>query len=220
MAKIESTDGAVLAQVDAAHKALHITPRPMQASGYYRFSSVTGLVTAVAANGELFQMRWASATHLALLQYLSVRAVVTTAFTAAQEIMVNAAQATGWTVNGSGGTGIVPSAANLMKRTSMPQSQMADLRIATTAALGTGTKTIFGSNFCDVNGFATGQGAVLFDRQVDFTNGGAEHPMVLQQNEGLIVRNGAVAMGAAGVVRFSIEAAWLELPLAEFPNFA
>ena len=219
MAKIEDALGTVLARVDATQQALRVTPRPMQAAGYYRFASVTGLLTAVAAQGELMQFRWASVTHLALIQQLRVRAICTTAFTAAQEVGYNAATVTGWTVNGTGGTDIVPNASNLMKRTSFPQSQVASLRFATTAALGAGTKTIFGTNFWEKNGYAAAVGAEIVNHSADMTDGGAEYPIVLQQNEGIILRNGPTAMGAAGLVKLSVEIAWAEVLIADFPNF-
>lgn len=219
MAKIENNLGSVLAQVDTAHQALRTTPRPMQAAGYYRFASVTGLLTALAAGGELMQFRWPSTTHLALIQQVSVRAIVATAFTAPQELGFNAAQVTGFTANGSGGSGIVPGAANLMKRTSFPQSQAADLRLATTAALGVGTKVIFGSNFWEKNGYAGAVGAEVVNHSMDASDGSGEYPIVLAQNEGIILRNGPVTMGAGGLVRVSVELAWVEVLAADFPSF-
>lgn len=218
MAKIESTNGAVLAQVDQAHQAVRMSPRPMQAAGYYRYAAVTGLVTGVAAQAELLQMRWSSATHLALIQELTVRAVVTTAFTTAQEMGFNTAQCTGWSAVGSGGSQTVPAATNLMKRTDFPTSQVNDLRIATTAALGVGAKTIFGSNFWEKNGYAGAVGAVVVDHVLDLADQSGEYPMVLQANEGIILRNGPVAMGAAGVVRLAVELAWAEVLIADYPR--
>jgi hypothetical protein len=219
MAKIEDkTDLTAIATVDKTLGAIAISSRPMQAEGYYRFGQVTGLVTAAAANSELFQLRWTDSTHLALIQYLRVRCVLTTAFTTAQELIHDVILATGFSAAGSGGTQVVPGAANLMKRSQFPQSKAQELRLATTTGLGAGTKNLNTHAIAAMHGWAGAQGAVVNDLVLDFTNT-ADYPIVLSQNEGLIVRNG-VLMGAVGVVKVSVEVAWAEILATKFPNFA
>lgn len=195
-----------------------VSQRPMQAAGYYRWAGVSGLVTGVVASGELFQLRWTDPNYLALIQFLRVRTTVVTAFTAAQELINEVVLATGFTGAGTGGTQILANGANLMKRSNFPQSKVQELRIATTAALGAGTKSLNTHSIGAMHGWAGAQGQTPIDLVMDMTNS-ADMPIVLLQNEGLIIRNGATAMGAAGVVKVSVEIAWAEKLVAEYPVF-
>lgn len=222
MAKFEDgVNSAILGGVDNAFKAQRSSMRPPEALGYYRWSGVSGLVTAVAASGELAQFRWSDASNVALIQWLRVRFVLTTAFTLAQEMIVEALPCTAWSAAGSGGTRITPTATSLMKRSSFPQSKVAanDIGISTTGALTAGTKTIGGTAIIAQHGWAGAVGATVIDVICDMSDGGAEYPLVLLQNEGLIIRNGATAMGAVGVGKLSVEIGWAEMSLAQFPGY-
>lgn len=210
--------GGAAAEVDPVFDGLRVTQFPVECLGGYRYSGVSGLVTGVAANGELFQMRWSDTANLALIDYVRVRSTLTTAFTAAQELIHEIILAAAWSVSGTGGTAITPSATNLAKRSSFPQSKIGDMRIASTAALGVGTKTLYGNALAAQHGWAGAQGQTAIDLTIDLTNGGAEYPVVLAQNEGLVIRNG-VAMGAGGVMKTSVEIAWREIAASKFPTF-
>jgi hypothetical protein len=218
MAKFEDrTDPTALASVDKILGALATSARPMEAAGYYRWSGVTGLVSGAAANAELFQFRWTDPSNLALLQFIRIRAVLTTAFTTAQELILQANLINTWSTAGSGGTQVVPSASGLSKRSTFPLSKINEMRIATTAALGAGTKNISDS-FAAQHGWAGAVGATVIDMTVDLKNA-ADHPIVLQQNEGFVIRNGVTAMGAAGVLKMSVECEWAEILTTKFPTF-
>jgi hypothetical protein len=102
-------------------------------------------------------------------------------------------------VQGTGGTGITM--ATLLKlRTAMGSSLLGagDMRIATTAALGAGTKTLEtlslssisapGPITASLNGQIIAPGTFLYHADI----GDGEHPLVLAQNEGLSIRSVAV----------------------------
>ena len=64
-------------------------------------------------------------------------------------MQIDVIKSTAWTAAGTGGTAVTLSAGNKM-RTSMGSSLVAsgDMRIATTAALGAGTKTLESNSMC------------------------------------------------------------------------
>jgi hypothetical protein len=107
---------------------------------------------------------------------------------------------------------------NLKKRSNMPDSKVADLRIATTAALGAGTKTLSNAALLVSAGKTLAAGVTVqdaaFEETLDFTSS-LDDPVVFSQNEGLSVRN-AVALGAGGTVRASIQIAWAEFTNAQY----
>jgi hypothetical protein len=120
-------------------------------------------------------------------------------------------------VAGTGGTAISP-AALLKKRTSMGSSLVAsgDMRIATTAALGAGTKTLETLSLSAINaagpitasldGTIIPPGTLLFEAEVS----DGEHPLVLAQNEGFSIRS--VAVPATGTWSVSVNVDWTEVP--------
>lgn len=198
--------------IDQPFKAARMALYPAEAAGEYRLGQLTGLLTGLAANAEVFQFRWTSATHLCALRFLKVRYAVITGFTAAQELAFDALQCMSWSASGTGGTAIPAGGANLKKDSSKPDSKIGDLRIATTAALGIGTKTGYTNPFMSNTGKTLAAAATVQDAVVenilDLT-GAQDAPVIFRQNEGFAIRN-SIAMGAAGTVRCAIEAAWSE----------
>lgn len=216
MAVLEGGTSAALADVGAAAASgLHVITKPTAygSLGHYRYAGFTGVLpAALAANSEVFQFRWADATRLALITRVYITASVsTTAFAAGVPIQVDMVKSTSWTVAGTGGTAISP-AALLKKRTSMGSSLVAsgDMRIATTAALGAGTKTLetlsigalTGQPGTSVSTFINGE---LF--LTDMADG--EHPLTLAQNEGFSIRS--VAVPATGTWQMSVIVDWSEV---------
>lgn len=207
-------------KIDSVYSAGRMSVYPPDGLGEYRVAEFSGLTTGIAANGEVFQFRWTDAANLCLLRSLQVRMAVITGFTAAQEIGFTASQVATWSADGSGGTAIVPGATNLLKRNNYPQSKVGSMRISTTAALTAGTKTIYTNPFLaaaakTLAAAATVQDANLQDGYDWYSTMGG--PIVFQQNEGFVVRN-AVAMGAAGTVRWAIQAEWAEFLNADYPT--
>jgi len=192
-------------------------PIDMQGLGAYAYGGFTGVLpAALGANSEIFQFRWADATRFAIIRKIRISAAVTTTFFAAGVPMqIDLIKSTAWTVAGTGGTAITP-AALLKKRTSMPSTLLAsgDMRIATTAALGAGTKTLETLSLgavvaacpitASLNGLIIPAGTILWQSEI----ADGEHPLVLAQNEGFSIRS--VAVPATGTWQATVEIQWSE----------
>lgn len=215
------TDATVtdILEIETTHKAARFTPRPMDhgSLGHYVWSGFTGILpAALAANSEIFQFRWASA-NVAVIRRVKISASVSTTFFAAGvPVQIDLIRSSSWTVAGTGGTSITPGA-EMRKRSTMGNSSLnaGDMRIATTAALGAGTKTLdtypratlaaAGPITASTNGLIIPPGTVLFEANP--ANG--DYPMVLAQNEGFSVRS--VAVPATGTWTAAISVEWAEL---------
>lgn len=213
-------NGGVIADVDGtAFRALRTSVRPTDhgALGHYRWGGFTGVLpAALAANSEIFQFRWTDATRICMITEINMAASVSTTFFAAGVPMqLDLVKSTGWTGQGTLGTGTTLGSAN-KKRTSMGSSLMAagDMRIATTAALGAGTKTLEANSLstlvaaCPITASLNG---VIFGKTTltDSDMASGEHPLILATNEGISIRS--VAVPATGTWTASITLKWMEL---------
>ena len=203
---------------DNTLKALKVAPRWPEADGFYFHSSRSGSLAGAAAAGVVWAMRWPHATKLFVLDLFRLRAIPTTPFTAAQEWGFDAVIGRTFTAVHTGGTQYLPSAAGgWKKRASYPTSNVAEIRMATTAAFTGGTVTADASEFISdmawelVAGATVARSRVAFEK--DYTDG-VDSPVILVQNEGILVRP-TVAMGAGGVVRLVVELAWHEVDPAK-----
>lgn len=215
---IESKDG-VQAAVDPTHLALRASlrsgefrgPDGAHIGGHYRTILSTGAATLIAAGGAVLSLRWTNPDRALVLHRIRAFATIGTAFTTAQEVAFDVARLISYTAADTGGTAIELGESCRKERSHMGASQISSLRIATTGALTPGTATeespIGGSSFPGLlNVVGAMAQATLFDN-----NPGLEHPLVLQRLEGLRIRN-RVTMGAAGVVVFTFELDWSEIP--------
>lgn len=218
--QIQGNNGTILDVDGTTFRALRMTPRPVDhgALGAYCYGGFTGILpAALAANSEIYQFRWADATRLAVIRKIRISACVSTTFFAAGvPVQLDLVKSTGWTAAGTGGTAITP-AALLKRRTSMGATLVAagDMRIATTAALGAGTKTLEtlalstlvapGPITASLNGQIIPPGTILWQAEV----GDGEHPLVLAQNEGFSIRS--VAVPATGTWTVAIAVDWAEV---------
>jgi len=205
---------------------LHISGRPLPygSLGHYKWGGSTGILpAALGANSEIFQFRWAHATILAAILKIRVSACVTTTFFAAGvPVELDFLKATGWSAQGT--LGVSPTfGATCKMRTSMGSSNMAagDTRIATTAALGAGTKTLEANSLANIvapgpitaslNGQIIAPGTILWEPDT----GDGQHPLVLggagggANSEGFVLRS--VAVPATGTWRLSIIIDWAEV---------
>ena len=221
MAVLEGGTSAALAEIGvAAAVPLHVTSKPVPygSLGHYRLGVFTGVLpAALAANSEIFQFRWADATRLAMILEVRIAASVSTTFFAAGvPVQIDMIKSTAWTVAGTLGTAITMGATT-KARTSMGSSLVTagDIRVATTAALGAGTKTLEANSLAAIaapgpitaslNGLIIAPGTALYEP--DLANG--EHPLTLVQNEGFSIRS--VAVPATGTWTVSIGVKWAEL---------
>jgi hypothetical protein len=214
-------NGGTVAEVDGSvFRAVRTTQRPADhgSLGAYAYGGFTGILpAALAGNSEIFQFRWTDATRFCLINEVKISACVSTTFFAAGvPVQIDMVKATGWSGQGTLGTGVTP-AATLKKRTSMGSTIVAsgDIRISTTAALGAGTKTLEGNSLAAIaapgpitaslNGQIIAPGTPLF---VSDVNRG-EHPLLLAQNEGFVIRS--VAVPATGTWTAAIRVDWTEV---------
>jgi len=212
--------GGVVAEVDGSlFQAQRTAARPLDygTRGHYSIGAITGILpAALAANSEIFQLRWADTTRFCVVRRVSISASVSTTFFAAGvPVQVDLIKSTAWTVQGTGGTDIAPTTF-LKRRATMASSLIAagDMRIATTAALGAGTKTLEGLSesavvaggpiTASLNGTIFPPGTMLLDADV----GSGDHPVVLTANEGLSIRS--VAVPATGTWTLAVRVDWAE----------
>jgi hypothetical protein len=201
----------------------HVTPGPVPvgAGGGFRLSMVTGtMAVSLGANAEIFQFRYLTgAARVCLVHGISISASMNVAATAAALLSLNATIARAWTAAGSGGTRAVLTG-NLQKlRTSHTTSEVSDAGISTTAGLTAGTKTLDTQNIGGV-AFSPLTGAITVDTQgvlipktdlVGNFAGSLAWPLVLANQEGFVVRNGAVAFPAGMTWNACIDVAWSEV---------
>ena len=214
-------NGGVVCDVDGTtFRAIRATPRPVDhgSLGAYTYGGFSGIIpAALGGNSEVYQFRWTDATRFAVIRKIRISACVTTTFFAAGvPVQIDLVKSTAWSAAGTGGTAVSP-AATLKRRTSMGSSLVAsgDMRIATTAALGAGTKTLEGNSLATIvapgpitaslNGQIIAPGTILWQAEV----GDGEHPLVLVQNEGFSIRS--VAVPATGTWQIAVNVDWAEV---------
>jgi len=191
--------------------------------GTYRSGRYSGLIAGVVAgsatNGHLWAARLSipAATQLtdkrrfAVIQRVLVKANTVTGYTNAQEVQLALYKLTSYTVAHSGGTGAV-ALTPTKKRADVPAALLTG-RMAGSDQLTAGTQTIDTDSIGAMSWteLATGAavpkglGGVILMSTEDLI----QHPLVLQDGEGLLVRN-EVAQGAAGTMRLTVEIDWLE----------
>jgi hypothetical protein len=199
MAIIQSGGAAGTALlVDASSGAARVAVRPMDVLGWNSVGAASGLVTGLAANATLFSLRNLSGNPV-LVRRLGVGFVTTTAFTAAQMMSFGLLAARSFTASDSGGTAIALTGNNAKHRTSLGTPTSLDCRIATTAALTAGTRTVDANLLGVQAGWSGAAGTVIAPALNNLlSHDTGDYPLVLAQNEGLVVAN-LTAMGAGGV---------------------
>lgn len=199
VAQVGGWDGTKLQPLalDTTTRAAKVVVTPKDYLGCYTVSTETGLYTGLTAGAPMFSMRWTDATKVAVVLRFTISVAATVAASSAGIADRELVLARSFTVSDSGGTAVTLTGNNAKHRTSMATSVMGDMRIMGTSALTAGTRTL------DAQGFGLGMttqltGAItagvngqLLPPQDLFnaSNGGAvESPIVLAQNEGLIMR--------------------------------
>lgn len=213
--------GAVDTSAGGAPVHVSIRPDEYGTLGHYMAHVFTGNIGAGAgALSELVQLRYTGTgkviVHSVVIEHFRS---LGTAF-AAGNFLFDLIRSITWTVDGTGGATQVP----IKSRTSMAVPT-ATIRVATTAALGAGTKTldtvairaVRGIHSIAINGHQLGSisatanitvgypgPALLFPDPGDLSMG--THPIVLANNEGLSIRATVAGTGvweAAFTIRFA-----------------
>lgn len=206
-----------------------------ETEGAYASAPPSGLLTTVAAGtasaGHLWAFQWPALTaaqsnagdsrRFAVIQRIRIRAWTITGFTAAQELRFALFKLTGYTAPHTGGVAaVVPTpkrtgnaAANVPPAHGVMPASRAVIQIGNTGALTDGTHAAPGDPIRVAAYSELAAAATVQKGQFDglfATDDIIEHPIVLQGDEGLIVRN-EVLMGAAGTMRLVVEADWFEM---------
>lgn len=213
--QIQGFTQANIMEVEAATKAARVTLRPEDygSLGIYSVGNTSGLVGAGAAsNATIFSARWTHATNLCLVKRVTLSmAAGPTAF-AAGVALFNLFVARSWTVSDSGQTSLVPTGnMSKLRTTGMGTSLFAnsDIQIAGTAAVTAGTRTLDGNPLggvaCGVTNVA---GIGVLAPYAIWEARPGEHPVVLAQNEGLVLR---ATVPATGTWQFGVKMDWTEI---------
>lgn len=222
-------NGGVVAEVDGtAYRALRTTNRPMDtgAFGFYQYAQASGTIGAnlaagTGSAGHVFAARWGNSSKLGVITMLRLRFQCLTLFTAntLTDFGFDAFIVRSYTASHSGQTGATLTGNNCKTRTSMGTTLMTDIRIANTAALTSGTHTFDAQPFaCSlgdsqrVNPAAATEEQYVNDPTLEWVANVAngEAPIVLAQDEGIVIRNRAV-WPAAGTGVITVEMKWGEV---------
>lgn len=193
-------------------------------SGQYAVAVATGAIAAGAgANSEVFHFRWTSTTNLAVIEEISVTGMRATTAFAVGTIDIKATRATSWTAVGAGGTALTLTDHEAQLRTSMDASLVGDARVATTAALTAGTKTLDTQDLGLVTTHSSGGvgsatpiiGSIYLPTttlfKADVASG--QSRLVLAANEGFVVR---ATVPATGVWNLGMLIKWSEVLPAHY----
>lgn len=208
-------NGGVVADVDGLnYRSIRTTLRPLDhgAFGSYRLSLLSGTMAAgLAANSEVFQFRWSDATRLCVVTSIIWDGLSgsATAF-AAGFGKVDVLIARSWTADGSGGTAATLTGNNQKVRTSMGTPLVGAVRIASTAALTAGTKTLDAQAIAQYSAAFGTATSTQWIPMVDLfhADAGTESPLILSQNEGFVVR---ATVPATGTWQFGCTVTWTEV---------
>jgi hypothetical protein len=162
------------------------------------------IAASLGANSELFQFRYVTGVSRVCLVFgitVSAAMIVAPAVgTTPVNMQLVAKIARSWTADGTGGTAATLTGNNQKLRTAHATSEVVSARMATTAALGAGTKTFDSQNFGGTNGgvyfdLAAGDSSGLLIPQTnllgEFT-GGLAFPLTLANQEGFSILSGLV----------------------------
>lgn len=234
MAVIQGGTGTNLVAVDTTHLAARVSSRPMELGtngAAFALSIRSGTMAAgLAADAEIFQMRWTHATFKMILRSLTINVYrqSATAF-AAGTFTFRATVARAFTADGGAGVAIVMSTANTnKKRTTFNASKFSDtgIRKADTAALTAGTKTLdtndFGTVGCFTGVVAPAATVEVAPMLIPTTylwqrNTTDEYPFYFTTNEGFAVR---ATVPATGTWSYNIGVEWAEIDPAEVTGWA
>lgn len=205
--KLTGGASGIDADVDTTFKALRISIRPAEVSGWYSVGARSGAATTVAAAGAVFSLRQLASTLL-IVRRLGVGYIGTSGFTAAQELAYALVVARAFSASDTGGTAIALTGSNAKMRTSLGTPTSVDARIATTAALTAGTKTLDSTPLSITGSWAPTTAGVVLAPSLNnlLSHDAGDYPLVLAQNEGLNVQNVLVmGAGGAGTIYVSLE---------------
>lgn len=180
-------------------------------TGSYSKTLTSGTIGAgIAANAPVFSFRYGG-SGFAVIKEINIEVVnAGTAFTAGVG-RLDVFSARAFTASDSGGTAGTLTGNNGKLRTSLGTTGVSDIRIASTAALTPGTRTLDTNSIANIvmavpatttNYQMAGPNEVVYGR-----NQAGDYPMVLATNEGFVMQ---ANMPATGTWTFSVTVQWDE----------
>lgn len=218
MAVVEGGVSAALAGVGAeSGSPLHTVNKPDPAGvlGHYKTSHRTVLVNTQAANSRLFELQNAHATNLIVVHDIRVELIQTAAHTAAILDSLDIYRCTSFSAVDTTNT-VTPVAAKLRNSFGTSGANLRGVTVAGAAAGMTGgtltkdTAPLRQFGLWLLAAVPTGgpTPAIVGQYTPQVANG--ESPLILVQNEGLIIEN-RVLLGAAAGSAVSIDIEWSEV---------
>lgn len=175
----------------------------------HQAAAVTGLMAAGAgAASEIYQFRWTSTTHKAIVTRVNLSAAAAGTAFAAGTATFTLTPARGWTTAGTGGGTVTLTGDNAQKHVLMTAARVQEIRVATTAALGAGTKTL---DAALMSAMLAGVPAVAGQQLVasyDLIQPSPTYPLILSEEEGFVVR---ATVPATGTWTAAIVVEWYEI---------
>lgn len=214
---IQGGTSGVNANVDTdAHLMVNVRPPAFGALGYYQLAAVSGTIAAtLAANSNLFTFRWTSSTDLAVIQSIKVGGIETGSAGTGADFDLAVYFARSYTASASGGTSVLPTGNGNKLRTSMGTTLAGDIRIASTAGFTAGTWTLDTNPLARIQGESgLAAGNQLFPgpnpTPLFLRDNVDHHPIVLAQNEGIVVQN-PLAASATSTWVLMVQITWGEV---------
>lgn len=212
-AQIAGFTVANILEVEANTKAARVTLRPEDygSLGIYSVAGATGALTGFTALSEMFSFRWGDTTRFALVKRVVISAGIATALGAAGAFTFHLFTARSFTASQTGGSSILPSGnQNKLRTTGMGTTLATSIRIATTAALGAGTKTNDTNPIGTiVTASALAAGSQILAPYAIWEAKPGEHPLLLAQDEGLVLQ--ASSPSATGTWTIGVRMDWTEI---------
>lgn len=215
--QVAGATAANVVEVDATQKAARVTLRPQEVLAWNSLSAQSGALTGLAANSPVFAYRNSGSNNV-LVRRVGVGLITTTAFTTAQVVDFGLMVARSFTASDTGGTALAVAASNNGKhRTSLQGVTAADARIASTAALTAGTRTLDAVMLGQVMGWSAAAGVTIpvTPSSIFQRDDGSDYPLVLAPNEGIEIA-ALTAWGSTGVGRLYVQMEFAEVAVSAF----
>jgi hypothetical protein len=221
---IQGNSGVILDVDGTSFRAMRVTARPVDYAsfGHYQAAMTSGTIAAaLAASAVVFSFRWGDSARLAVVTYISLKFQTLTLFTAAQlvDFGFDAYAARSFTASPTNQTAATLTGNSFKCRTSMGTTLLTDMRISATGAITGQTLTADGNAFAAslgdaqrVNPAAATEEQIVSPPHFEWCPqaGNGEHPLVLAQNEGFVIRNRTV-WPAAGTGIVQAQVRWSEV---------
>jgi hypothetical protein len=209
--QVQGVTIANIAEVEAT-KALRVTPRDVDygALGIYAEGQTSGLMAAgLAAASPIVAARWTHATNLAVIKRVVFSAGNDATAFAAGSFLFKLFVARSWSVSDSGGTSMLPVSNENKLRANMGTTLFGDMRLSSTATLTAGTRTKDANPIGVLaGGVPNVAGSSLITPNCLWEALPGDFPLILAQNEGLVIE---ATVPATGTWKFGVRLNWAEV---------